>query len=250
MHSHPAVFVKREDLELPAPYRPTFDFGGELINSSHGFYATCPTDGMLIQIRNRRLLGSVIQGWLTRDDALKLYEMAYFVKGDMLELGCFHGLSTSVLARACKDSPHEKQIYTVDLNPEHVRQAIKNLRKMGLSRGVKSICGDAAQVVKRFAGEGRRFEFVFIDHSHAYDPVYEVCLLLPQVVAEGGYCLFHDFRDSRNFDPDDSGHRVYQAVEAGLSPLRFEFCGMYGCTGLFRAIVGPSLELKDATDLH
>lgn len=239
MHKEPAVFIEPEDARLPAPYRPTFDFPGQFINSSHRFFSKCPTDGILIQVRNRRWRGSVIEGWLMREDALKLYEIAYFVKGDILELGCFHGLSTSVLARAVKDSPYKKQIYTVDSNPENVRETTENLRKMRLSRGVKGICGDATEVVKQFASEGRRFGFVFIDHCHAYDPVHSVCLLLPQIMAEGGYCLFHDFNDPLNFDPDDSNYNVYQAVEDGLSPSRFEFCGMYGCTGLFRALVGP-----------
>jgi cephalosporin hydroxylase len=235
MHKNPAVFIQPEDARLPAPYQPTFDFRGEYLNASHRFFAECPVDGILIQLRNRRWRGSVIEGWLSRDDALKLYELAYFVKGDILELGSFHGLSTSVLARANKDSPHKKQIYTVDLNPDNLRIAEENLRKQRLSKAVTAICGDAAQVVKQLASEGRRFEFVFIDHCHAYDPVYAVCLVLHQVVTPGAYCLFHDFTDPRNFDPDDQGHNVYQAVEDGLSPSRFEFCGTYGCTGLFQA---------------
>ena len=75
------------------PYLPTHEFGGSFINDSHRFYSTCPSkDGMLIDVG--------VVGWLLRADALKLYELAYFAAGDILEIGCSHGLSTSSIARA------------------------------------------------------------------------------------------------------------------------------------------------------
>jgi hypothetical protein len=82
----------------------------------------------------------------------------------------------------------------------------------------------------------KQFGFIFIDHSHAYTPVYEVCRALDGLVTLGGFCLFHDFNDIRNRDRNDIDHGVYQAVRDGLDKERFEFYGIYGCSGLYRRV--------------
>jgi predicted O-methyltransferase YrrM len=216
------------------PYRPTFELPGRFIDRSHRNLAECPVQhDVLIQIKTRRWFGKIIPGWLRREDALKLYEMAYYAAGDILELGSFHGLSTSILARASRNSPDRKHIYTVDLDPTNVRATMDNLRLQGLDRGVTASCEDAAAAVRRFASEGKQFGFVFIDHAHSYDPVYQVCRELERVTRAGGFCLLHDFNDPRNRDPDAGDYGVYQAVMDGLNRNRFEFYGIYGCTALY-----------------
>ena len=109
---------------------------------------------------------------------------------------------------------------------------------MGLLDLVTARTADATLAVREHAENGRQFGFVFIDHSHAYAPVYDVCLMLSRIVAPGGFCLFHDFNDSRNRDPNDDDYAVFQAVEDGLDRQRFEFYGIYGCSGLFRLTHG------------
>ena len=216
-------------------YRPTFEFDRSYINASHATYSSCPVrDGILIQIKNRPWFGSVIEGWLRREDALKLYELAYFVKNDILELGSYHGLSTSILSQANQQSPYHKQIYSVDLNPDYVRQTERNLRSRGLHKYITAICSDATAAIKTFIGEGKKFEFVFVDHSHAYEPVSEVCRVLGEVILAGGFCLFHDFNDPRNRESSEGDYGVYQAVMDNLPSDQFEFYGIYGCSGLFK----------------
>lgn len=241
MNKHLETFLRREDLgsKIP-PYQPSFDFPGTFIDSTHQSLAETPLkDDILIQIRNRRWFGRIISGWLRREDALKLYELSYFAVGDILELGCHHGLSTSILARAARCSEHPKHIYTVDLSRPSVKAASRNLRRMGLRQGVTAICDDAAVAVERFASAGKRFGFVFIDHSHTYEAVYDVCRELGNITAAGGFCLFHDFNDVRNRLPEDKDYGVYEAVMDGLDHDRFEFCGLYGCTALYRAVGAP-----------
>ena len=241
MHKHVETFVGLEEVGIAIPrYRPTFDFPTDFINASHKFFSTCPLKGgFLIRIENgqRNWLGKpkYIDGWLRREDALKLYEMAYFASGDILELGSYHGLSTSILSQANQESPRWKNIYSVDLNRSYVDMTNRNLHRKGLMQNVHTICHDAIVIVRRMAAEGKRFSFVFIDHSHAYEPVYQVCRELGKIVFPGGFCLFHDFNDSRNRNSGNKDHGVYQAVMDGLSPDEFEFCGIYGCTGLYRA---------------
>ncbi len=238
MHIHPETFVplERAGDEIP-PYRPTHDLVDGFIDSYHRWLAACPIkDGMLIQIKDRRWFGTPIPGWLRREDALKLYELAYFSTGDILELGCYQGLSTSILARATLNSGRARRIDTVDLDPFCTGATRRHLRSLGLDRNVTVHRDDATAVVARFAAQGKRFGFVFIDHSHVYQPVYDVCRGLADVTAPGGFCLFHDFNDSRNRDPNDHDYGVYQAVTNGLDQERFQFCGIYGCTGLYRAV--------------
>jgi predicted O-methyltransferase YrrM len=233
---HVESFLRQEELgsRIPA-YRPSFDFLGVYIDAVHQSLAEVPLKhGSLIQIKNRRWFGRAIAGWLRREDALKLYELAYFAPGDILELGAYHGLSTSILARAARNCPQAKHVYSVELSSSCVKATLRNLRWMGLQGDVTILCVDAVAAVKGFAGTRQRFGCVFVDHSHAYAPVFEVCRELGNVTAAGGYCLFHDFNDRRNSNPDYPGYGVYQAVLDGLDHTRFEFCGIYGCTGLYR----------------
>jgi predicted O-methyltransferase YrrM len=239
MYTHAETFLRLEQLGDRFPgYRPTFDFSRPLIDWWHRKLARCPRqDETLIQVKNRRWFGGeIIPGWLRREDALKIYELAYFASGDILELGCYHGLSTSIIARANRKSGRRRGICTFDLDPSCVEATQQNLKSLGLDRDVTVLCDDATQAAKRLAAQQKRFGFIFIDHSHEYDPVYGVCRELAAITAPGGFCLFHDFNDPRNRNPDDKNYGVYQAVMNGLDHKRFEFCGIYGCTGLYRAL--------------
>jgi len=192
------------------PYRPTYDFH-PFIDDYHRSLATCPTKGGLVQLG--------IEGWLWREDALKLYEMAHFCPGSILELGTYHGLSTSIMAHT------GKRIVTVDISAESqafARQDVKG--------DIDFILSDAAQAVRDLADKRQKFGFSFVDHSHAYQPVHDVCQVLPLVLSSGAFVLFHDWNDERNGNDPDYG--VHQAVADGLEG--FEFWGCFGCMGLFR----------------
>lgn len=215
------------------PYKPTHVFSGDYINEHHQLYANCPVmHGILIDLG--------IKGWLRRADALKLYEMAYFAEGDILELGCHHGLSTSVLSTASLDSKRKKAIVSNDLSEECIQHAEANLTARNLLQGVKFCQGDSAAVCRHLIRQGRTFDFIFIDHSHDYTPVLEVCQELRGLLNLGGFCLFHDYNDQRNrvavSENGEQTYGVYKGVDQGLSWAKFEFCGCFGCTGMFRAI--------------
>lgn len=240
MHRHVETFLAPADLGVVIPpYRPTYPQAGPFLNSRHAALASCPVrDGVLIEMRTRRFFGRRIEGWLRREDALKLYELAFCAEGEILELGSYHGLSTSILSQANHDSGLRKRLVTVDLDAANVRTTNRTLRARGLLRGAELICGEGAATVRALAEAGRRFAFVFIDHAHAYAPVLGVCRELHRAVTPGGFCLFHDFNDVRNRDGADPDYGVYQAVLAGLDPDAFQFWGIYGCAGLYRRIGG------------
>lgn len=250
--------MQLEDLGNWFPkYQPTYELEHDYINSYHRFLASCPRKknflikiktrqpvrpfltnsvrDLLVDLRNLYRFGFVIPGWLLREEALKLYEMAYFSQGNILELGCYHGLSTSILARAVQDSPYKKTIFTVDLDPACIIDTLRNLRKMNLVRGIITFCEDGTSALQKLAAAGTTFSFIFIDHSHTYQHVWEACQELPKVITSGGFCLFHDFNNPENKNQQNTRTHVYQAVRDGLDPNRFDFYGIYGGAGLYRA---------------
>lgn len=236
MERHPDTWLAAHELgQRPRPYRPTFAFEGDYVDDFHRGIAELPRkDGMLIQMPSRGWRRRVIPGWLLCPDALKLYEMAYFAGGDVLELGSYHGLSAGIMGRAIRNEGRTSKIETVDLEPASTRATRRTVRRMGLRSVVRAHTGDALQAARSFIATGRRFPFVFVDHSHAYGPVHALCGLLGDLLEPGGFCLFHDFNDPRNGDPHDHDYGVYAAVLDGLDPGRFDFFGVYGCAALYR----------------
>ena len=238
MNINQDTWMQLEELGATFPdYHPTFDFEGDFIDAAHRYLAECLVkDEILVQVRNRFRFNSPIRGFLRRADALKLYELAYFAQGDILELGTYQGLSTCILSQANRNSFYRKRIISVDLSALRLFQTLVNLQTMGLRRDVKLIRADAAAAIRRLAHDRRQFAFVFVDHSHAYEPVYAVCSELRTIVRSGGFCLFHDFNDPRNKEVQNQDYQVYTAVIEGLNASEFEFWGIYGCTALYRAI--------------
>jgi predicted O-methyltransferase YrrM len=235
MNRYENTFLQLDELGAwpPPEYRPTFDFPEEFIDADHRYYAECPTENELIQVLCD---GLAIKGWQLRQDALKLYELAYFCSGDILEIGIANGLSTSVLSKANHNSGLKKTIYSVDVFQGNVDKTFETIRKQCLEGNVQIICDDAVSAAKRFVAGGKRFEFVFIDHDHAYQPTHEICLQLKQLLISGGFCLFHDFNHAGNADPNNADYGVYRAVMDTLSEVDFEFYGVFGATALFRAV--------------
>lgn len=224
---HADSWLEPHELGAKRPYRPTY------------------SESITLGPTHRRLLeaplkaGSVaidigVPGSLRREDAAKLYELAYFARGDVLELGCARGLSTAIIAQAVHDAGRAARVVSVDLEPRMIERARANLAAYNLLAGVELILGDASAVCHSLIAQGRRFGFAFIDHSHAYGEVLAVCGLLPSLVEEGGFVLFHDFNDRRNKAEQNSGYGVYSGVVDGLPAPPFAFYGAFGCTGLYR----------------
>ena len=230
MNRHETQWALEELGKIPEPYKPTFNFSGTYIDEAHQSLSGCPLndDGLTIN------WDPEITGWLQREDALKLYEMAYFSNGDILELGSYHGLSTSIISLANLKRSRRKTVYSVELDQECHKRTEQTLRRKGLQEGTRLINDDARKFVEEAAKKGGKYGFIFVDHSHAYEPVYEVCRFFDQIMKKDGFVLFHDYNDPANLDPEQPGMKVYQAVRDGLNQEAFELYGMYGCTALFK----------------
>ena len=234
MHRHLDTLLTAEKVGISfPPYQPTYSFLGEYIDEFHSMIGSSATGSGLINLDHA--FGFSLKGWLRRADALKLYELAYFAEGDILELGSYHGLSTCILAKAVHNARRGTRILSVDLSAANSTKTTESLQPLGLESLVTTVCSEATAAVKNLAEKRRRFAFVFIDHSHSYRPVYQVCRHLPTVLDSCAFCLFHDFNDRRNGDPAYPQYGVYQAVLDGLDQELFDFYGVYGCTALYRA---------------
>ena len=190
---HPGSWVEKHELgQNVLPYRRTFDFTGAYIDLSH----------------ERAAADMGIEGWLWREDALKLYEMAYFARGNILELGCYHGLSTALLALALRNARRGHKLLSVETSPGNVAKARQNATRY--YEFVDFIVADAHETCQRLLRQGCRYAFCFVDHSHTYEMVQRACNDLKELITPGGFAFFHDYNDGRNGREPEYG--VYEAV--------------------------------------
>ena len=199
-------------------------YAGEIINERHDAFLNAPLEIGTPKIAHK------IPGWLRREDAATLYELAHLAQGDIFELGTNRGLSASVLAEALQANGHGAFLHTVELSKQLVAQAHDNLIDFPNIVIHNAAAADwlAAQVAAK-----RKYSFAFIDHTHTYDGVREAASVLDRLLIPGSFVAFHDFIDVRNFDEKNEEYGVPQGAVDGLASS-FEFQGGCGCMGLFR----------------
>lgn len=223
-------FLGLSELGQPSPYAPTYRFAGTYVNANHEYYSNCPTGYKDIKV----CINIGIDGYLQHGDALKLYELAYFAGGDILELGTYCGLSTSIIAQAIHDSKQQIRFETVDIDKEANALARKNVQSKPGRSAVEFNILDATEYMDKAIAKGKSYSFIFIDHWHGYAATYEAAMRAKKLLKNGGFCLFHDYNDPANADPEHV-YGVYKgANDAMLCDPNFDFYGLFGCTALFR----------------
>jgi predicted O-methyltransferase YrrM len=170
---------------------------------------------------------------------MKLYEMAFFSDGDVLELGTYHALSTSFIAQALLNAGHGHRCDSIELDPRISAQAFRHLDRAGLNCVVELHVGDGAEVCRRLGALDRSYGFAFVDHSHSYEDVFTANGVLKGLVKPGGYALFHDYTDPRNSlrtglgdHPDEFG--VRNACDTAFADGSFRFVSTCGACGLYQ----------------
>jgi predicted O-methyltransferase YrrM len=229
---HVETWVKKGELGKKRRYRPTF---GTLpvINESHRKLFEAPLRA------GTESIDVGIPDALRRADAAKLYELAYFGHGDVLVLGSGRGLSATIVTQAIQDASREARVIAVDGDPHMVRRTRANLDASGgvtvdvVQQDPEAFCRERAEL-------GNRFGLVFIDYLTDNAEVRAVCRVLPDLVAEGGFVLFHDFNDRRNGKVGEAdAYGIYSGVKKGLSTPPFAFYGVFGSVGLYRLDAAP-----------
>jgi hypothetical protein len=71
-----------------------------------------------------------VPGWLSNKEQVALYALSYVLGGPFLEVGAWVGKSTSIIARAIRDSDRYKKFVTSELNP-----TVANFKPVGSGIG-------------------------------------------------------------------------------------------------------------------
>ena len=232
--THPHSWTDLDQGDRKGAYAKTFRFASDLIDENQEAIAAAPSGRCGVEV----CIDLGIDGYLQRADALKIYELARLTKGDVLELGTHFGLSASIIASALAKRG-SGTLETVDFIAFTTADAQASLSTRPGKDRVTFTIMDGTRRMAELAAQGRKFGYVFIDHWHGYQATFDAARLLASVLEPGGFVQFHDFVDTQNADPT----HFYGVTQAVLDTVckdgRFLFCGVYGCTGVFR-FLGPS----------
>jgi len=158
-----------------------------------------------------------VQGWFTVEEAAAIYlaaKKALELSPSIVEVGSFHGKSSYVLARACKEKgkdeksepkalvyavdPHEGNLYAngqgVKMSPS-LEAFESNMKRLEVRDFVRPMVMKSTDVNWFGGGIG----LLFIDGLHDYENVSKDFEHFYKWMVPGGYVCFHDYADS---DPD------------------------------------------------
>jgi len=123
---------------------------------------------------------------------------------EALEIGALGGYSGICLMRGM---PAEGRLTSLELRDDYAELARSNLAAAGYEGRAEYIVGAAATALERFAQEGRRFDFFFIDADKENYPLYlerAIELARPGAVIAADNTLLH----GRTVDPAKEGPSV------------------------------------------
>lgn len=102
----------------------------------------------------------------------------------VVETGTNQGFSSIVIAQALKDAGARGVLRTVDIDPERVEIARRNVARAGLSDRVEFHVGDSLQFLRQVVNEVPHIDFAFLDGNHEWSHVTkEFGLIYRRVVA-------------------------------------------------------------------
>jgi predicted O-methyltransferase YrrM len=202
-----------------AGYEPSYVFpgGGDRLGDAH--------------TRAHELVADV-PGWLRPEDALKLYELAFFARGPILEIGTYRGKSGTLMAMAARDAGNASIVVTVDVDPEAGRAAARAAAERGVADRLLPFRGSA----EAFFAANSAFApaLVFVDGDHSHRGASTDLRTLEARVPTGGLVLLHDYLDPKNDDPADNEIDVVRAARESWLARDAEFAGVFGACALFR----------------
>jgi hypothetical protein len=209
-------------------YVPSYDWGGSSLGDRHDRIA----DGVWN-----------IPGWLAEEDCRKLYELAYFSRGPILEIGTYGGRSAVTMALALRDAARQHPIVSVDIDPLAAVAAHRNACAHDVDDQIVLVCSSAA----RFLGHAGGFlpDLVFVDGDHSEAGVRGDLAAIAPVVRPGTLLLFHDYLpaeipDTRGFLVQPRPIEVAPTVADSWVADCADFAGTFGWSGLYRVHTAPA----------
>ena len=140
------------------------------------------------------------------------------VRGDLLEIGSFEGLSACSLAQTgkltCVDT-WDTVCGTVD-SRDSFQVFMANLSGMGLMSNVTAIVGDSKVKLPELAATGVRYRLIFVDGDHSYAGARADISNAWKMLSPGGLLVVDDYAGW----PD-----VQRACTDSLGPGMFGACG-------------------------
>jgi predicted O-methyltransferase YrrM len=171
----------------------------------------------------QRMHWSSGDGMMPAEELLTIYALTYQAAagGDMVELGCWKGLTTCYLAAACR-ARRSGRVYAVDTfegTREYgqkyasiarfdgsTRGAFeRQIRKAGMQDWVFPCTGLTAEYAAKY--DGGPIAFLLIDADHSYEGVKADFEAWSPHVARGGTIVFHDY------NMPEAGVRAYVQAE-------------------------------------
>jgi predicted O-methyltransferase YrrM len=148
---------------------------------------------------------SEVQGWMTRDQAHRLWTAAERLRGParIVEIGSYHGRSAIILASAAED---DVEVYAIDPHggndrgPQQIEGEfedgqrdhetfLRNLNEAGVRDRVRHIRKPSQTATDDVPG---LLEVVYIDGAHRYQPARADIVRWGAKVKPGGTLLIHD----------------------------------------------------------
>jgi cephalosporin hydroxylase len=207
-------------------YLPSYEFGAPTLGDRH-----------------ERIAEAVwhIPGWLEPEDALKLYELAWFANGTVLEIGTYCGQSAVIMAIAAADRGEGVSVLSLDTDPAVIPFARRSAQEHGVQDHLVVACTSVDVFLKTIPSFSPTLVFVDADHSAA--GVEADLAGLEGRVAPGGLLLFHDYLPQQlprtdGFPVSAGPIEVQQVIDRSWVSEQCEFAGTFGCSALFRNSAG------------
>ncbi len=132
-----------------------------------------------------------VPGWMLPEDGLKLYELAYFAPGPILEIGAYHGKSAILMCNAARDGGTGATVLSVDVDGHALDAARAQAARHGVTDGIVFFRGSVEALLR--TASGLRPGLVFIDGDHSHAGVLRDLEALEPRLPDGALLLFHDY---------------------------------------------------------
>jgi predicted O-methyltransferase YrrM len=164
------------------------------------------------------------------EDSQKLYELAWFSPGDLLEIGTFRGRAAATMAMALESAGNPARVVSIDIDAGVLEDAARGLAAVGLANRVTLARGTADTVLSRMPE--LRPGLVFVDGDHSYRGVMRDLTAIEPLVPNGSIVVLHDYEGYTAEDPYFR-HRVPEAAGDSWLATQCDFLGRYGLSGAF-----------------
>jgi predicted O-methyltransferase YrrM len=125
----------------------------------------------------------------------------------ILELGFAHGTSSCYMAAALDELGGDRKLLTIDREQARKREPniIDLLERCGLARWVDAVFAETSYTWELMQmldqSQQPRFDFVYIDGAHMWDPDGFAFLLVDRLLKPGGWVLFDDLNWTLSSSP-------------------------------------------------